>query len=114
MRLLTKADIFAANDRKTEDVAVPEWGGGVRCRSLTCKEHREFAARIENEKDDAIIAANLVVVCAIDDKGEPIFTAADIPQLVEKSASAVKRVAQAAMKLNALNKDAAEDAEKKS
>lgn len=34
MTILTKQAILTAQDLKTEDVAVPEWGGEVRVRTL--------------------------------------------------------------------------------
>lgn len=114
MKLLTKADIFATDDRQTVDVAVPEWGAdaGVRCRSLTVAEHKTFAAGIDKIDDDATIAAHLVVATAIGGDGLPMFTLEDVPALAQKSATAVKRIAKEAMRLNAMGKDAVEEAKK--
>jgi cobalamin biosynthesis protein CbiD len=116
MRLLTKADVFAAADLPTEDVPVPEWGtdAGVRVRSLSCEEHRSFARRVKDMADDAEVTAHLLVACAVDEAGQPVFTMADLPALLKKSAAVVKRVGQAAMKLNRIGPAALEDARKNS
>jgi len=44
MSLLSKTAILAANDLKSEDIEVPEWGGAVRVRSFTGRERDAFEA----------------------------------------------------------------------
>jgi len=118
MQLLTKDAIKAASDRKTEDVEVPEWGEGVgvRIRTLSVKEHREFTAALSDKEkdDDATLSAQLMVAACVDEQGEPIFTLADVPWLLEKSSAAIKRIGHAISTLNRLNRDAVEDARKNS
>ncbi len=116
MRLLSLADIKAVDDRKAEDVPVPEWGedAGIRCRMLTVEEHEEFTKGLPAKYDDATLSAHLLVACAIDASGQPVFSKADIPVLLSKSSVAVKRVGKVAMTLNRLNKEAPEEARKNS
>lgn len=116
MRLLTKDDVLAAADLPTEDVAVPEWGEGVgvRIRTLTCAEHKAFTKRVKDLTTDAEVTAHLVVACAVDESGGPLFTPADIPLLMQKSVPAVTRIGREAIRLNGLQPGAVEDARKNS
>ena len=49
MPILNKAAILAAEDLKTETVAVPEWGGEVRVRTLTGTERDAFESGLVAE-----------------------------------------------------------------
>jgi hypothetical protein len=51
----------------------------------------------------------LIVACALDDKGDPIFTQADIFELSKKSAIAISKVFEAAAELNGLTQKAVDD-----
>ena len=44
MTLLSKTAILAANDLKSEDIEVSEWGGAVRVRSFIGRERDAFEA----------------------------------------------------------------------
>jgi hypothetical protein len=48
------------------------------------------------------VRARLVALCAVDDKGQRLFTAEHIEALTEKSGKAMDRVFQAASDLNFL------------
>ena len=50
MTLLSKTAILCANDLKTEDVDVPEWGGAVRVRSFTGRARDAFDHRLPIER----------------------------------------------------------------
>ena len=45
-KILSKADILRADDIKTIEVAVPEWGGSVLLRGLTGRERDLFEESI--------------------------------------------------------------------
>lgn len=115
-RLLTRDQVLAAADLRTEDVPVPEWGddAGVRIKVLTVAEHRQFTRRLPENADDAEISAQLMVACCVGEDGTPVFTPADVEALLAKSAAAVKRIGRAAMELNGLSARAQEDARKNS
>ena len=118
MQILSKDQIKGAADRKTEDVAVPEWGEGVgvRIRTLTVAEHRSFTSNLgdKDKDDDATLCAQLMVAACVDESGTPIFALGDVSWLLEKSSSAVKRIGRAIMALNGLNKGAVEESRKNS
>lgn len=101
---LTRDAILAADDRQLELVPVPEWGGEVYVRSLTSEEVRPIT-----DNDNEMPVGLLVSIAACDEDGAPLFTEADIPALERKSVKALKRVVNAAMEINGLGENAAED-----
>ena len=80
MALLTKEQIKDAHDVLSVVVPVPEWGGEVRIQTASVKRVNE----ILNTKDSAALPVDqrLFLLCVV----EPVFTEADLPWLVEKSA----------------------------
>jgi hypothetical protein len=116
MSLLTRDQIFAAPDRKTEVVSVPEWGGEVMVRSLGGDERDawelgELDARNRAEKSGAAadrrgLRARLCALCICDEKLEALFSSADdVERLGAKSAAALDRVFAVAQRLNGLSKE---------
>lgn len=112
MALLTRDEILDAKDLKTEDIAVPEWGGTVRIKTLTGTERDTFEqSLVEMKKDGSVksnrenVRARLVALCIVNEAGEALFNNADIRLLGRKSASALDRVASAAQELNAFSDD---------
>lgn len=116
MRLLTKDEVSKTVDRRYKDVAVPEWGEdvGVRVRTMTVSEHADFSARIEKITDDATMSAHLVISTVVGEDNALLFAPVDVVMLLDRSASAVKRIGSEAAKLNRMTKDAAEEARKNS
>ena len=114
MSLLSKTDILSADDLKTQDVAVPEWYGSVRIRSLTGRERDAFEAGLvkgegkERKVDMANMRARLVGLTVINEFGERLFTDDEVELLGAKSGAALDRVFSAAQRLNSL---ASEDVE---
>ncbi|MEV0237559.1 hypothetical protein [Nonomuraea sp. NPDC050786] len=116
MALLSKDAIFTAQDLKTMDVSVPEWGGEVRVRTLTGRERDDFESEsvtIKGNKREmkTNLRARLVVKCAVDESGAPLFTPADVMKLGQKSAPALERVFEAAAKLNGMTDEDVADLE---
>ena len=114
MSLLSKTDILSADDLKSQDVAVPEWHGSVRIRSLTGRERDAFEAGLvkgegkERKVDMANMRARLVGLTVINEFGERLFTDDEVELLGAKSGAALDRVFSAAQRLNSL---ASEDVE---
>lgn len=107
---LNRNDILKASDIKTEEIAVPEWGGTVLVRGLTGKERDAFEAGIVGDKlgkgsqiNMQNLRAKLVSLACVDDKGARLFTEADIDILGNKSASALERLFDAARHLSGMN-----------
>jgi len=114
MTLLSKTDILSADDLKIQDVAVPEWHGSVRIRSLSGRERDAFEAGLvkgegkERKVDMANMRARLVGLTVINEFGERLFTDDEVELLGAKSGAALDRVFSAAQRLNGL---ASEDVE---
>lgn len=114
---MSKRDtILAFDDLKHESVEVPEWGN----IHLTIKEMNgtqrvawEQVAFKEGTPADHYIAS-LLVHTLVDDDGCAIFSDADIPALLKKKWSVVRRLYDSAATLNGLSKAAQDDAAKNS
>jgi len=117
MALLSRDEIFAVDDLKTEEVEVPEWGGSVLVRGLTGAERDEFeATTVKVDKSGKRVPdlenfrARLVALCTIDDKGQRLFKSrAEITALGNKSVSALQRVFDCAQRLNAMTEAKVEE-----
>ncbi|WP_025917672.1 hypothetical protein [Herminiimonas sp. CN] len=106
--LLTKAQIIAADDLKTQDIEVPEWGGTVRVKAATPAIIKAVRASAKNKKgeDDDSFGYRLMAKSIVDENGNPVFALADIADLEAKSLAAVKRVMDAINELNAFSDQA--------
>lgn len=107
--MLSKAQILAASDVKTQSVSVPEWGGVVNVRSLKGWERDQFDESQMNAKSVVHYRAKLVAKALCDESGNSLgFTDGEILQLSEKNAAALDRVFDAARKLSGIGADAKE------
>lgn len=120
-KILSKADIFAAQDLQTETVDVPEWGGAVIIRTMTGAQRDSYEQSLMKRGSDGRytvdtenMRAKLVVYTAVDEQGNALFTADDLTALAGKNAAVIERLALAAQRLNGLAKDSVEDAKKNS
>ena len=110
-RLLGRDEILGAQDLKTVEVEVPEWGGVVLVRGLTGVERdalEEESAKVGLKNLRARYAAR----CIVDENGERVFSDEDIEALGKKSAPALHRVFMAALRLSALTPEDVEALEK--
>ena len=109
MNLLSKTAILAANDLKSEDIEVPEWGGAVRVRSFTGRERDAFESSMvrgdgrDRKVDLTNMRARLVGLTVIDETGQRLFTDEEVDLLGAKSGAALDRVFAVAQKLNGLS-----------
>jgi len=118
MSLLSREAILGADDRATEDVEVPEWGGTVRVRALSGTERDAYEASLvqvgPNGTQKLTLAnarARLVSLSAVDEAGERLFTKeADVTALGKKSAAALQRVWAASSRLSGLTDEDVEKA----
>ena len=108
--LLTKEQILAADDIKTEEVGVPEWGGSLIVKAITAAERDLFDQRMTksrkgNEQDNMEdVRASLCVECIIGSDGKRMFTKDDIVALSNKSGAALDRVFAVAQRLAGMDK----------
>jgi hypothetical protein len=108
MALLSKNEIFAADDRKTEDVSVPEWGGTVRLRGLNGTERDAYEASMEKQvggksvRDVRNFRARLVALSAINEDGTALFEQNEVAALAKRSSAALSRLFDVACKLSGI------------
>jgi hypothetical protein len=114
---LTKDQILQADDRPTQTVNVPEWGGEVIIKTMTGAERSRYDAGNRRLQDDSYVVdlenlpAKLLSRCLIGDDGEPLFTVAELNQ---RSAKVLTRLFEVATKMNGLSPDSADEAGKDS
>jgi hypothetical protein len=112
MKLLSKEDIFGIDDRKSEIVDVPEWGGQVKIKTMSGSEKDAFEAQCIGPNGGTNmkhIRAKLIAACVVDEEGKQMFTRDDIVKLGSKSAAALDRIFTAIQKLNAVSDEDVEE-----
>jgi hypothetical protein len=124
MGLLSKEDILNSDDMRYCYLAVPEWKGNVKLRTLTAQEKDDFELACLEEKKvgkkttHAVnlrnIRAKLVAMCVCDEKGCRVFDDNDIMALGLKNGKAVDRVYERARDLNGMSEDEIESLAKNS
>ena len=120
MAYLTKIEILAAQDIQFEDVAVPEWGGTVRVKSLTGLDRDALEqTMLEGKGKDATVnlanfRAKLCARSMVDEAGRLIFRDLDIVDLGRKSAAALGRVFDVASRMSGFSQTDIEEITKNS
>jgi hypothetical protein len=114
-KLLSRDEILNAEDRATEVVEVPEWGGSVTIRALSGTERDRFETESvsygrTNQGGLQIsgvqtnnVRARLVALSVIDADGKRMFSDKDVLALGDKSAAALNRVFEAAQQLSRIS-----------
>lgn len=112
MTILNKAAILAAQDLKTEDVPVPEWGGDVRVRTLTGAERDAFESGLvekDGKRDLSNLRARLLSLAIVDENGARMFEESDAVLLGNKAAGALDKLFEVAQRLNGIGNKAQEE-----
>lgn len=115
--MLSKDQILKADDSKTIEVDVPEWGGTVLIGTMSGFARDQFESAIIGKNggvNATNIRAKLAASTLIDDKGNLLFNDKDVAALGKKSAAALDRVFEAAQKLNRISEADVEDLAKNS
>lgn len=117
----TRESILAFVDFQTRDVVVPEWGGmTVRVRTMTARERDDLEAPMVESAaagKDATFAnfrARLVALVCVNEDGSRMFTLDDVEALGNKSGAAIGRIADAAIALNGITPEEADELGKES
>jgi len=108
---LTKSQILAHNDVDVVRVDVPQWDGFVYVRSMSAAERNAFSQKFSGESLDGL-QETMCVLTVCDENGQRIFTDDDVAALGEKSGAALDLICQAAQKLNKMDAESVEEAEK--
>lgn len=107
MAILKRDQVVAHREMRTETVPVPEWGGDIIIKELTGRERDEWEASFQGKKKGEInwtnFRARLIVACAVDEAGQPLFYPSDVDLVGELSAAALDRVFSAARRLSGLS-----------
>jgi hypothetical protein len=115
MAILNRDAILTADDMKTIDIEVPEWGGDVRLRTLTGGERDKFESdmidqRGKNNKMNLVnLRARLVALCAVDEGGKRMFGDNEVTKLGSKNAAVLDKLFTAAQKLNGMTQEDVEE-----
>ena len=116
--LLTREMILSVDDKAPTltKVDIPEWGGEAYIRVMTGLERERFEAALtaDNKVVGTSLRALLASLVLCDEKGKPLFAAADLVALGEKSSNALQRIYVAGLKLNAIGKSGVDELEKNS
>ena len=128
--ILSKEQIFQAQDIATDVVTCPEWGGDVTIRALTLAQAQEWrrsslTKTVIRDKDgkpsteyivdhDKLLTSDvrLMITACVDQAGNPLFTRDDIDALMKKSPGPVTRIVKAIVEISGLRADVIEETEK--
>ena len=119
MALLSRAQIDGADDRKWEDVPVPEWGGDVRLLGLSGTARTAYEKSLVQLGPNGAVqrvnlenaTARLVSLCLVDENFERLYTDKEIAQLGAKNGAVLQRLHETSQRLSGLGKKAVEQAE---
>jgi hypothetical protein len=122
-KFLTRAEMLAVSDILVEDVHIPEWDTYVHVRGMTgaqrdAYEDASLSMPDKKKQTRAFIykdaRARLVAWSVVDENGKRVFSDADIPRLSEKSAAALQRIFNVAMRLSGISEEDIEELVKNS
>ncbi|MEU3441813.1 hypothetical protein ABZ755_15575 [Streptomyces griseoincarnatus] len=122
MALLSKDQITSADDRKWEDVPVPEWGGTVRLVGMSGTERNAYQSSLVVLGPNGSVQrmnmtdqlAKLVAKCLVGEDGQRLFSDNEVKALGAKNGAVLERLGQVAQRLSGLRKEDVEAAEGKS
>lgn len=107
--LLSKDEILGMDDIPTEEVVVPEWKGRtvLVCGMTAAGKNAYEASLVEVKGTTRKIrmenaTAKLLVRTIVNRQRQPLFTETDIERLGTKSAAALERLAQVALRLSSM------------
>lgn len=105
MKELTINDILTTEDKKFEEVEIPEWGGVLFVRVMTAKERSEiedlYLKVNEAKKDTGKFRRELIKRTLCNSKGESLITDDAIAEhMMGKSALIIERLFEKACEVN--------------
>ena len=105
-----------AKDIRTELVTVPEWDDvKIEVRGFTLQERLDFYGRVSDGdriNRDNFLPELVISTCFDPDSGQRVFEPADRDMLKTKSAGALERLTQVAMRLSGLQAEDVMEVEK--
>ena len=100
---LGRSELLAPAERMFQTVNTPV--GAVRLRSVTERERSQFEADTLDKtgklskRGMMTVKPRLIVMCVVDEKGEPLFTSADVARLLDMDSVTSNLISDAAQKL---------------
>ena len=116
-QVLTRDAIFKADDLETEKLDIPEWGGSVYVRTVTCAERDALEGKFLEQKENnepLCFRVLWAVACTVDADGNRYFSDEDAATLGTKSGKAVGRIFNVAQRLSGMTDDDVKAMEKNS
>lgn len=105
-----RSKILASQDIPGEQIDVPEWGVTVEVRGLSSLQRSQLYADTREGESAAYLYLRLVVATTFDpETGEQLFAESDIDALGRKSAEAIDRITQVAMRLSGMGAKAVDE-----
>ena len=105
-----------AKDIRTELVEIPEWDHvKIEVRGFTLQERLDFYGRVsdgETINRNNFLPELVISACFDPDSGQKVFEAADRDTLKTKSAAALEKITQVAMRLSGLQEQDVVEVEK--
>ena len=100
---LTKDQILAACDLKTQSVSIPDAGGEILVRAMSGYDRDQYLELVRDRSNEgtSYFNAALIVTTAVDDQGNKLFTEGDIPALRQLSSTTLNAIANVAVEMNA-------------
>ena len=115
MGALSRDQIRSVQDRKPHKVDVPEWDGYVMVRPMSVGEREALEATVSNRQganpNTSGLRVRAMIATCLDDNGERLFRYEDAEWLQEKAAGPVDRIAEIALGIAGMGKDALAQAE---
>lgn len=114
--MLTKEDIFNADDMQYETREVPEWGGAVRIATMSGTYRDQYEQALATSMKNGATASNLralfLAYCMVDAKGDLLMSPAEVARLGQKNGAVLDRLFNAASDLNRTSTDSLEETAK--
>lgn len=107
-KYLSRDEVLAAQDFKTEEVEVPEWGGVVLVRELSALDFDSvgFPMVKEDGEIDARgargMGVKIVSLSVIDEEGNRLFTSKDVRALGARAIAPIRRITAVVMSLSGM------------
>lgn len=106
---LSREEILNARDYHIEEVPVPEWGGTVLVRTISATSKERIGQRMvgpEGKERNMIgYRAAIAAESIVDDKGNLLFTQADVELLGKKSEAALDRIVNVSRRLSKMDEE---------
>lgn len=111
-RFATRDAIFGMDDRRYEELFIPEWDMKVKVRSLTAGERDRYEVNSIEEKSNGNrsikmrnLRSRMVVLVTCDEHCRPLFRSEDVDMLSGRSAAALQRIFEVGQRLAGMTKE---------